>query len=55
MSEIIYEEYSQWMDKYEKLSEKTCIMCGKPGELTNSGWIMPLCEDCKKKVQNNEL
>lgn len=30
-------------------------MCGKPGELTNSGWIMPLCEDCKKKVQNNEL
>lgn len=47
--EIIYEEYSQWMDKYEKLSEKTCIMCGKPGELTNSGWIMPLCEDCKKE------
>ena len=30
-------------------------MCGKPGELTNSGWIMPSCEDCKKKVQNNEL
>lgn len=30
-------------------------MCGKPGGLTNSGWIMPLCEDCKKKVQNNEL
>ena len=55
MPEIIYEEYSQWMNKYEKLSEKTCIRCGKPGELTNSGWIMPLCEDCKKKVQNNEL
>ena len=55
MPEIIYEEYSQWMDKYEKLSEETCIMCGKLGKLTNSGWIMPLCEDCKKKVQNNEL
>ena len=47
--------YQEWMDKYGKLSEKTCIMCGKPGKLTNSGWIMPLCEDCKKKVQNNEL
>ena len=44
----IYEEYSQWMDKYEKLSKKTCIMCGKPGKLTNSGWIMPLCKDCEK-------
>lgn len=53
--ENILEEYNQWMDKYEKLSEETCIMCGKPGKLTDSGWIMPLCGDCKKKVENNEL
>ena len=43
------------MDKYERLSKGTCIMCGKPGELTNSGWIISLCEDCKKKAENNEL
>lgn len=43
------------MDKYEKLSKRTCIMCGTPGKLIDNGWIMPLCEDCKKKVQNNEL
>jgi hypothetical protein len=47
--EIIYEEYSQWMDKYEKLSEETCIMCGKPGKLIDNGWIMPLCKACEEE------
>ena len=37
------------MDKYEKLSEETCIMCGKPGKLTDNGWIMPLCKDCEEE------
>ena len=35
--------------KYEKLSMQTCIMCGKPGKLTDNGWIMPLCKDCEEK------
>lgn len=43
------------MDKYEKLSMQTCIICGKPGKPTDNGWIIPLCGNCKKKVENNEL
>lgn len=38
------------MDKYEKLSEETCIMCGKPGNLIDNGWIIiPLCKDCEEE------
>ena len=28
---------------------QTCIMCGKPGKLTDNGWVMPLCKDCEEK------
>lgn len=42
-------EYDEWLSKYEMLSEQTCIMCGKPGKLINSGWIMPLCKECEKR------
>lgn len=45
----IYNKYDKWLKKYENLSKRTCIICGKPGKLTNNGWIMPLCFYCKKK------
>ena len=47
----IFKEYYEWLNKYEELSKHTCIICGNPGELTNSGWIIPLCEECKEKVE----
>ena len=34
--------------KYELLSEKTCIDCGKPAKYMTLGWISPYCEDCIK-------
>ena len=34
--------------KYEKLSETTCILCGKPATLISRGWISPFC-DCIKQ------
>lgn len=33
-------------DKYREFSKKTCIKCGKPMTHFNSGWVMPLCNDC---------
>lgn len=33
------------IDKYEKLSRKTCIICGKPATYVSIGWICPYCND----------
>ena len=49
-----YDEYSEWLDKYEELSFKTCIECGKPAKYFTKGWIMPICEDCAKKRKYTE-
>lgn len=34
------------LNKYESLSYKTCIDCGKPAKYISRGWICPYCEDC---------
>lgn len=38
--------------KYEDLSRKTCVECGKPAKFISTGWICPWCEDCIKKVHD---
>ena len=35
--------------KYAVLSEKTCIICGKPADWISTGWISPYCDDCATK------
>lgn len=45
----IYNKYNKWLRKYENLSNRTCVRCGKPGKLTDNGWIIPLCSHCKRK------
>ena len=32
--------------KYEDLSARTCISCGKPATKISRGWICPWCDDC---------
>lgn len=32
--------------KYEALSMKTCIRCGKPATKYTTGWVAPYCDDC---------
>lgn len=49
-----YEEYKEWLDKYEELSFKTCIDCGKPAKYFTRGWITPICEDCAKEYEYTE-
>ena len=34
------------IDKYSRLSERTCIHCGKPATQITLGWISPYCDDC---------
>ena len=37
------------ISKYARLSEDTCIKCGKPATHMTEGWIMPLCDECDAK------
>ncbi len=33
------------VDKYEELSENTCIVCGKRATYMTTGWICPYCDE----------
>lgn len=48
--EKIFKEHDKIIQKYEKLSEHTCIICGENGKMTNHGWLMPLCKDCEDEL-----
>lgn len=39
----------------ERLSYKTCEICGSPGEANESGWRMTRCESCKEKTWRDDV
>lgn len=46
----IFKKYCKWLAKYEKLSEHTCLVCGKPGEIDcTQYWLIPLCDKHRKE------
>lgn len=45
----MFDEFLEWEEKYEDLSGKYCILCGKPSEGYSEGWIVPLCRECAEK------
>lgn len=47
VSEDAYIDYRKWLDKYEKLSKKICIKCGRNATHFSEGWVLPLCNECK--------
>ncbi len=32
--------------KYEDISRRTCIECGRPAKYVSTGWVEPYCEEC---------
>ena len=34
------------INKYEYISARTCIECGRPAKYFTTGWFSPYCEDC---------
>ena len=36
--------------KYEKLSRRICIQCGRPATLVSLDWIAPWCEACAEQL-----
>lgn len=39
------EETNKILAKYEYISERTCITCGKPADYVTKGWIEPYCKE----------
>ena len=44
------DELASVVHKYEELSKKICIKCGKPAIKIDTRWIAPYCDDCAKHV-----
>ena len=42
------------INKYEELSEKTCIVCGERATKLTKGWICPFCDKCFEEYHNKE-
>ena len=49
----VTDEIEAIINKYTKLSKKTCINCGKPATVITTGWISPFCNDCIKDINDN--
>ena len=43
------EQVYKWIEEAEQEAEKTCERCGKPGKARGGGWIMTLCDGCKRE------
>lgn len=41
--------------KYEALSQRTCIKCGKPATHTTRGWILPFCSECDDNENSDPI
>lgn len=48
------EEVHRIIQKYEYISERTCILCGRPATKISNGWLSPYCDDCYNKYFNDE-
>ena len=44
------EEVHDILNKYEYISSRTCVECGRIAKYRTTGWIEPYCEDCIKKA-----
>ena len=40
------------IDKYEHISARTCIRCGRPATKISTGWICPFCDKCADKLSD---
>lgn len=48
----IYRKLCDVIDKYEDLSYRTCICCGRPATKISQGWISPFCDRCAEKFSD---
>ena len=45
-------EVDQIVTKYEKISAKTCVACGRKAHWLTKGYVVPMCNHCKKEYKH---
>lgn len=48
-----YDGVREVIDKYERISIRTCCDCGKSIKFISKGWICPYCEGCAASIVEN--
>ena len=48
----IFHELQDVINKYEEISERTCIRCGRPATRISLGWISPWCDECAERLSD---
>ena len=51
----VNDEIINIINKYEALSRKTCICCGKPATKITTDWISPYCDECIDKENDTYI
>jgi hypothetical protein len=51
----VYNKVNELISEAEKLAYRTCEFCGKPGHMTNYGWMLTLCDECEQKEIDRKL
>ena len=42
-------ELNTIIEKYRKISERTCVKCGGKATFFSSGWVIPWCDNCRDR------
>lgn len=48
------QEVNDIINKYTKLSRRTCICCGRPATKISLGWISPYCTSCANNLSKRK-
>ena len=48
--DLLYDKIEKIIGKYELISRKTCVKCGRLATTQSRGWILPFCPGCIKFV-----
>ena len=49
------EEIDDIIERYEHLSYRTCVVCGRPATRITKGWVSPYCNHCIGKMWANSI
>ena len=51
----INDDINKIINKYEVISRRTCICCGKPATQITTGWISPFCDECVENINDRHV
>lgn len=46
------DEVYRIIEKYENISARTCVVCGKPATKLSKGWVLPWCNACAETQEH---